>query len=77
MGLDCLGVLETMKKYPVVLREAFVSNTKPLTLDMILELYVVVWSLKGTARREQETRIVSYWRDFVEEIEGLLFVYII
>ena len=51
--------------------DVFVFRDTSISLDAMLNLYKIDWSEKGSNSYKQETRTITYWMDFVEEMTGL------
>jgi hypothetical protein len=71
-GLSSLGVVDAVKRWPAVMREAFVYVEKPLNASTVeLVLPIVNWSLVGSNRHNAEKRTQTQWRDFLQDLEGM------
>lgn len=63
-----------IQSHPQVMLDVFVKPKEHLAVaaSVIVDMYKVNWSPEGSTRKAQETKAVSYWRDFVLECEGKL-----
>ena len=69
--MKTLGVLEKMQKYPDSFRPAMCFSPKPLTADEIDALFEIRYSEMGSNKRKAEERIVAWWRDYLQDVEGV------
>jgi len=72
-GLAILGVLEAIRNYPELLREAFVYTPRQINAAMMMALIDVeptAWSEKGSNRRFDEERAYQFWCDYILDIKG-------
>ncbi|XP_077863811.1 LOW QUALITY PROTEIN: G2/M phase-specific E3 ubiquitin-protein ligase-like [Saccoglossus kowalevskii] len=69
-GLKTLNVLDSMVRNPRLFKDVFISKETVLTSKLIEDLFVVsVLSPEGSNRRTEEQKIISFWRDFLLDIE--------
>ena len=66
------GVLATIKENPDVWLDAFLYSDKTPSASQMEELFNVIWSPEGSTRLTQERRIFTYWRDFLQDVEGII-----
>ena len=67
-----LGFMEKLREYPAVFDELFIEVTDILTsttLDLIF--YEINFLAEGSNKRAAEERVLGYWRDFFQDIEGI------
>ena len=71
-GLTILGVLNAIQRHADAMRPFFVhTEDEVLTADTIFQLYTPLGlSAEGSNRRRKEDQTVSWWRDFVLDVEG-------
>ena len=75
-----LGVLTAVRKYPDIMREAFVYRDDVLdasTFQCAIDVHVDSWSPQGSNRRIDEERTYSYWLDYLLDLQGLEFDWVI
>ncbi|XP_053329662.1 G2/M phase-specific E3 ubiquitin-protein ligase-like [Spea bombifrons] len=68
-GLETLGILQQIKLHPNLFLPLFCHKPLPLTADVIDNLFQIRFSQKGSNAFLVEQRIVSYWRDFLQDVE--------
>ncbi len=71
-GLETLGVLQCMQQYPATMQEAFIYT--PTVIDALAVEAVFTVSQRsphGSNRYQNETRTETYWRDLLQDLEGL------
>lgn len=68
-GLCLLGVLRAMESNPDVFNEVFCYRPLNLSLVTFNQIVSVCFSEEGSNRRLTENRIMSYWGDYVQDIE--------
>lgn len=73
-GLKTLGLLEELRKNPAVFYNMFVSEEVPLQAKDLCTLFDVDFSLQGSNRRDRENMTICFWRDWLIDIEGILFI---
>jgi hypothetical protein len=70
-GLATLGVLKAMQENPMAMQKAFVYSPCRLDATLIEELFSVeAWSEPGSNRLSAERRAFTYWRDYLQDLEG-------
>ena len=72
-GLATLGVFDAMKKYPEEMKTLFVSANLPVTAESVEHEFQPVYSEPGSNRHRVELTVVSWWADFLLELEGLYY----
>ena len=75
-GLSTLNVLSLMQRHPNLFEEVFCHEAKPLTASVIDGLLKVAYAEDGTRQREQEELIVMYWRDYLQDRQGIKQFYV-
>lgn len=71
--LKTLGLSEELRN-PAVFYNMFVSEELPLQAKDLCTLFQVDFSVQGSNRRDRENMTIWFWRDWLIDIEGLLFV---
>ena len=71
-GLENLGVLELVRANTKMMREIFLGTVimKNVTADLLLDLFLAHFSATGSNRREQEERMVMFWDNYNQKVEG-------
>ena len=71
-GLENLGVLELVRANTKMMREIFLGTVimKNVTADLLFDLFPAHFSATGSNRREQEERIVMFWDNYNQKVEG-------
>jgi len=60
-----------MKSSSAQMRDAFVYTPNPLDATTIEGTFIVAtWSPFGSNQNQVEKRILTYWRDFLQDAEG-------
>ena len=76
-GLVVLGVLDAVQSSSSEMRDAFVHTASPLDATTVEGIFVVPkWSELGSNLYQDEKRIFTYWRDFLQDAEGEIFVFV-
>lgn len=52
----------------------FVSGEGPLQAKDLCTLFEVDFSVQGNNRRARENMMICFWRDWLIDIEGILFI---
>ncbi|XP_067298642.1 uncharacterized protein [Pseudorasbora parva] len=68
-GLQTLGLLKEMQKYPALFYDMFVNEQKPLQAKDLCNLFYVNFSPQGSNRRAKENQTICYWRDWLIDVE--------
>ncbi|XP_056099424.1 uncharacterized protein LOC130078001 isoform X3 [Rhinichthys klamathensis goyatoka] len=68
-GLQTLGLLEEMQKYPALFYDMFVNEQRPLQAKDLCSLFYVNFSPQGSNRRAKENQTICYWRDWLIDVE--------
>jgi hypothetical protein len=56
------------------MKSAFVYSKTELDATIIEETFnILSWSERGSNRYALETRTQTYWRDFLQDLEGMIF----
>ena len=69
-GLKTLGVLELLRSNPNAMRQLFIHSEVPLTVDLMLDMFVSNLSPSGSNSREMEEAVVMNWVNYLQIIEG-------
>ena len=63
-----MEVLKAMKLNPTAMQEAFVDSRAPLDAATVENVFLKInWSLPESNRFKAEKRIITYWRDFLQD----------
>lgn len=65
-----MGLLTEIRQNPDVWAKVFTSEETLLDPSQLESLFSVVWSEQGSNRINAERRIVAYFRDLLQDIEG-------
>ncbi|KAG9272315.1 G2/M phase-specific E3 ubiquitin-protein ligase-like [Astyanax mexicanus] len=68
-GLQCLGVLDAIRKYPERFREVFMKTATPLTAAAVENLFQCRMAERGSNRFERQCHTLGYWRDYLQDAE--------
>ncbi|OWF45467.1 G2/M phase-specific E3 ubiquitin-protein ligase [Mizuhopecten yessoensis] len=70
-GLQALGVLDEIMAHPKCMEELFIyAPDQNLTADMVEAVFFkVAFSEAGSNQHQKQTRVVSFWRDFLMDLE--------
>jgi len=72
-GLKTLGVLECIQQHADVMQAAFVNVVQTIHATMVERLFTVQpLSDKESNKYSMEIRMLSIWRDYLQDLEGLL-----
>ncbi|KAF0043779.1 hypothetical protein F2P81_002937 [Scophthalmus maximus] len=69
-GLQTLGVFDQVQLFPAEFRNVFCEATARLSAQLLAELFTVNWS-EQTEKLNKETPVVTFWRHFLLECEGI------
>lgn len=72
-GLDTMGVLKLIRSEPAM-REVFIYSANKLTAADMKRIFAVQWSVVGSNRHRTEKRIMTYWLDLLQDLEGIQYV---
>ncbi|CAH0547017.1 unnamed protein product [Brassicogethes aeneus] len=67
-GLKTCGLYEKLKQYPSIFKDIFCSEIT-LSSKILEELFLIVYTEPGTNTRSKENRVISYFRDYVLDLE--------
>ena len=73
-GFRTLGLLEELRENPAVFHSMFVSEERPLQAKDLFSLFGVDYSVQGSNKRAKENSTICYWRDWLIDVEGILFM---
>jgi hypothetical protein len=59
-----------MQKHPEVMKSAFIYTPQLLDACAVADVFCIEWSAVGSTRHAKEKKIVAYWRDFLQDLEG-------
>ena len=66
-----------MESYPEAIRKAFQPSQCELTHEYIQDLFVAIFSPKGSNKRPVEEAIMMMWIRYLQYLEGGIFLYIV
>lgn len=67
-GLDTLGVLGCIKKYPMQFMDVFCKQPRSgLDAQMVDLLFTPVFDEEGTNKRSIQEQAIVYWRDYLQD----------
>ena len=72
-GLAKLGVFDDMRKYPEEMKAFVVSANLPVTAESLEHVFQPVYSEPSSNSHRVELTVVSWWADFLLELEGLYY----
>ena len=73
-GLEALGILGLMKRYPNEFKQLFCFQATKLDASMLQALFSTTYSPSGSNSRAKEELIVMHWRDFLQDCKGAEYV---
>ncbi|KAL0973680.1 hypothetical protein UPYG_G00209440 [Umbra pygmaea] len=68
-GLSTLDVIHALEQHPNLFRMFMCSSVEQLTAESLEGIFKVQLSDVGSTRRQEETRILGYWRDYLLDTE--------
>lgn len=69
--MKTLGVLDAIRKHPGTFQECFVWQEQTLTAQTMEELFEYQMSPEGSNRRAEEARTITFWLDFLLDVQGM------
>lgn len=70
-GLEILNVYNYIKQFPEYFIELFCNTTEgALTLTKMETLFCIKYSEEGSNKRNLESRIAAFWKDYLLECSG-------
>ena len=69
-GLSTLDVIHALEQHPNLFRPCMCSSLEKLTSESLKGIFKIQLSEVGSTRRQEETRILGHWRDYLLETEG-------
>lgn len=73
-GMQATGIATLIKHHPVILMNLFIHDSSvKVTAQYLCDLLHPLLSPRGHNRREEEEAIVLNWRDYLQDIEGILY----
>lgn len=64
-----MGVLGSMESHPAIFSQVFQYHPLNVAKETFKEIVSVRLSEEGSSKRHIENRILSYWGDYVQDIE--------
>ena len=68
-GLETLGLLNSIKQFPLQFKSILCYQDEMLTSDTVNHLFLIESAEKGSSRQSVEERVLSYWLDLLEDIQ--------
>lgn len=68
--MKTLGILEKIKQYPDTFFPLLCHKPIKLTADILDGLFHITFSIDGSNRKFVESRVVAFWRDYLQDAEG-------
>lgn len=65
-----------MRAHPEILRPLFVSGQSRLNVQSVISLFETVLSPPGSNARRSENLTITFWRDWLIDVGGKLFLYV-
>lgn len=75
-GLNTLGIASLIKAHPCSMKQLFVYNPTPVSSQEVADLFVPVFSPRGSNAREEEEAVFMNWSDYIHDA-GKILAYII
>jgi len=76
-GLKTMALLDSIQKYPHLYEDSFCECPVTLTANTLEDIFTVTMSEMGSNHHDAELSVVGFWRDFLQDIEGVMFYYFI
>ncbi|KAM3623428.1 uncharacterized protein V6R79_011030 [Siganus canaliculatus] len=68
-GLSALNVTHALEQHASIFKAFMCTSVEPLTATTLEDLFKVQLSEQGTTRRQEETRALTFWRDYLLDTE--------
>ncbi|KAJ4937091.1 hypothetical protein JOQ06_001675 [Pogonophryne albipinna] len=68
-GMKTLGVLDAVRKHPDSFKPLFCYEEHLLSADQMDNLFIIQLSPEGSNKRTAGERVVTYWRDYLQDAE--------
>ncbi|XP_069772800.1 G2/M phase-specific E3 ubiquitin-protein ligase [Narcine bancroftii] len=68
-GLKVLGVLENIQTYPEKFSELLCYKPQILSAEVIENIFSINFSPNGSSRKVAESKVISFWRQYLAEVE--------
>lgn len=68
-GLSALNVIHALEQHASIFKAFMCSSVEQLTSTTLENLFEVELSEQGTTRRQEETRVLAFWRDYLLDTE--------
>lgn len=69
-GLNTLHLLDKLKVFESDFKKLMCSSESKLTVDSLHSLFVVKFSEAGSNKRVIESKILSFWKDYLLDCQG-------
>lgn len=66
-----MGVLAAIKQSTDATRPAFVSDGIKLDVTSVADCFNILWSEVGSNRYSKETKVIGYFMNWLQEMEGV------
>ncbi|XP_055007291.1 G2/M phase-specific E3 ubiquitin-protein ligase-like [Boleophthalmus pectinirostris] len=70
-GLSTLNMIHALEQHASIFKTFMCSSVEQLTSTILENLFEVQLSEQGTTRRQEETKVLAFWRDYLLDTEGL------
>lgn len=71
-GLQTCNILELIQSHPNLFIEIMCNDKPQLNAKIINEICTINFSEMGSNKRQKESMIVSFWKDYLLDCEGKL-----
>ena len=68
-GLSVLGALRAITENPETFRSVFCFSPQIIDCDSFSSLFVIIRSEKGSNECQKESLVLSYWGDYLQDID--------
>ena len=68
-GLSVLGVLQSITENPEAFRPVFCFSPQIIDCDLFSLLFIIIRSEKGSNVYQKESLVLSYWSDYLQDID--------
>ncbi|RXN37094.1 G2 M phase-specific E3 ubiquitin- ligase-like protein [Labeo rohita] len=74
-GLATLDFVNALEQHPSLFFSFMCYTETKLTADAVENIFHVQFSQPGSTNRQEEARVLSYWRDYLLYLEGIIYGY--
>ncbi|XP_055009244.1 G2/M phase-specific E3 ubiquitin-protein ligase-like isoform X1 [Boleophthalmus pectinirostris] len=68
-GLSTLNMIHALEQHASIFKTFMCSSVEQLTSTILENLFEVQLSEQGTTRRQEETKVLAFWRDYLLDTE--------